>query len=104
MEQLRISNNLIEIAQLLKMLVGENHKVMLWQHNSEKDERNICYAELKKIDFQKMELVLAPLSGMIKSLHDTLTLYIHSNFKSMLFKIENAKFPSKKTEGKREIL
>lgn len=86
MEKLRVSKRQSEIQSVLKSVMSEKRKVLVWQKEDNSENRKINYAQINNLNFETKSIGLIPMESSFEDLDKQLTLYFRSEYSSLLFK------------------
>lgn len=87
MQDMRSTNNLKEIALTLKQIAEKSDNVLIWQTNKDTESRNIIPAKINSINFEEKSILLKPKEDYQFDFDNDLTLYFHSEHRSLIFKL-----------------
>lgn len=86
MEKLRVSKRQSEIQGVLKTVMQQERKVLVWQREAGTEERKINYAQINNLNFENRSIGLVPIEKNFEEMDRNITLYFRSEFSSLLFK------------------
>ncbi len=89
MENLRVSTLQSEIQAVLKSVMTEKRKVLVWQKDDKDEKRRVNYAQINNLNFETRSIGLVPMEDTFDSFTKGLTLYFRSEYSSLLFKSES---------------